>query len=126
MNTNIKQYQNIQLQSMSPIERVIWCYNKIIYNLKEAQKAIIANDFQAKYTQLEKAKEFVNILILALDFTKSQEVAQNLLKFYENMLLEITYVNISKNPDIKINNIITQFNNMKDTWNSINIKLNNK
>jgi flagellar protein FliS len=91
-------YQTQQVNGASPALLVAMLFEKAIASLKEAIRAIEANDVQARWTANNRAGEIINHLWLTLDTDNGGEIATNLERLYEFMMNHLMGVDLRNDP----------------------------
>lgn len=114
-----KQYMESQLTPSSKEEIALMLYDGAIRFLRSA-----INEMVRKKNMLEKAKlieKTVNILDYmksALDMDKGKEIAANLDRLYEYMMVQLTEANV-KNDSSKVEAVIDILLDIRDGWSQI-------
>ncbi|MBX6323215.1 MAG: flagellar export chaperone FliS, partial [Rhodospirillaceae bacterium] len=94
----VNSYQSQQLNGASPALLVAMLIEKAIVSLKEAIRAIEANDVQARWQANNRASEIINHLWLTLDTEAGGEIAQNLDRLYRFMMNHLVKVDLRNDP----------------------------
>lgn len=117
MNPSVAQkYRNTQVTSSSPQEMVLLLYDGAINFLKSAVRELNVNkDVSKKAKLIEKAVNIIDYLQLSLDMEKGEEIAKNLDRLYEYMVIRLTEANL-KNDGDKIDEIVKLLLNLREGW----------
>jgi flagellar protein FliS len=113
-----QQYREMHLASSSPQETVLMLYDGALRFLKDAAREIGENNIGAKAHLLLKAEKIIDYLQSCLDMEKGEEIAENLNKLYDYMLLRLTEANLH-NDVPKLEEIITLLTTLREGWVSI-------
>ncbi len=114
-------YLKMQVETSTPVERVVLLYDKLLILLKEAFSAIEEGSVERKVNSLSKAERIITMLNSSLDMEKGGEVAKTLRDFYETILWGIFVVN--RDNDLKaLENLIYMVNEVKGAWEEIALK----
>lgn len=110
-----QQYREMHLVSSTPEETVLMLYDGVIRFLKEAAKEIADNNIRAKIRLLEKAEKIIDYLQSCLDMAKGGEIAENLHRLYDYMLVTLTEANLY-NDAAKIEEIANLLGTVREGW----------
>ena len=94
----VSSYQTQQVNGASPALLVAMLIEKAIVSLKEAIRAIEANDIQARWKANNKAGEIINHLWLTLDTDNGGDIADNLDRLYQFMMNHLMGVDMRNDP----------------------------
>jgi flagellar protein FliS len=117
VNPSVAQkYRNNQITSSTPQETVLLLYDGVINFLKSAAQELKENkDISRKVKFIEKAIHIIDYLQLSLDMEKGGEIAKNLDRLYEYMVIRLTEANL-KNDGDKIDEIVKLLLNLREGW----------
>ena len=110
-----QQYREIHLVSSTPEETVLMLYDGAIRFLKDAAKEIAEKNITAKIRLLEKVERILDYLQSCLDMEKGGEIAENLHRLYDYMLVRLTEANLYNDP-AKIEEIATLLGTVREGW----------
>jgi flagellar secretion chaperone FliS len=113
-----QQYSEVHLASLSPEETVLMLYDGAIRFLKEAVRAIGEENIPAKVQLVEKVVKIVEYLLSCLDREQGGEIAENLQRLYDYMLLRLTEANLH-NDVAKLQEIGTLLGTVREGWATI-------
>lgn len=113
-----QQYRETHLASSSPEETVLMLYDGAIRFLKEASREIAKRNIPAKIGLLEKVEKIVEYLQSCLDREHGGEIAENLQRLYDYMLVRLTEANLY-NDIAKLGEIETLLGTVREGWASI-------
>ncbi len=108
----------MQVETSSPVERVVLLYEKVIVLLKEAIEAIERGDIPAKVEAITKADRIIRVLNGSLDMEQGGDVAKALREFYDTLLAGLFVAN-SKNDVEVLKNMISMLETVKEGWEKI-------
>lgn len=94
----VSSYQMQQVNGASPALLVAMLIEKAVASLKEAIRAIEANEVQARWTANNRAGEIINHLWLTLDTDNGGEIAENLDRLYQFMMNHLMGVDMRNDP----------------------------
>lgn len=109
-------YQQNSINTASPGELTLMLYNGCLKFLKAAKQAIEENNIETKNTNLIKAQDIIQELMLTLDM--DYEVSQNMYQMYDYMLNRLIQANIKNDPQIlsEVEGLVVEF---RDVWKEV-------
>lgn len=110
-----KEYLERQVQSASPVERVVLAYDGAIRFLLAARRAIEEGNIEARFINNKKAADIVSYLMETLDTEQGGEIAQNLQRLYFYMLRKLVEVDV-KNSTEAIDDVIGHLKKLRASW----------
>lgn len=114
--TVAQQYKDNQVTTSTPAEMVLMLYDGAIRFLKSAVYELIENqDISEKAVLIEKAVNIIAYLQSCLDREKGGEIAVNLDRLYEYMMIQLTEANLKNDVD-KIDHVIKLLQPIRDAW----------
>jgi flagellar protein FliS len=113
-----QQYREVHLASSSPEETVLMLYDGAIRFLKEASREIAKKNIPAKIELLDKVEKIVEYLQSCLDREQGGEIAENLQRLYDYMLVRLTEANLY-NDVAKLEEIETLLSTVREGWASV-------
>jgi flagellar secretion chaperone FliS len=113
-------YQNNAVQTASPGELTLLLYNGCIKFIKLAKKAIEEKNMAEKNTNLIKAQDIVQELMVTLNM--EYEISKNMMSMYDYIYRRLIEANVKNDLSIldEIEGYVTEF---RDTWKQV-IQLN--
>jgi len=111
-------YLKVQVETATPVERVILLYDRVVLLLKEALDALEEGDTPRKVNSIAKAEKIVQVLSSSLDFEAGGEVARVLRDFYETLLTGMFVANRDGDPQV-LKNLITMVEEVKGAWEEV-------
>lgn len=118
MDNKIGTYRAVDFHGKSQLELLIQVYDGAINSYKTAKKEYEANNLEAGYVQLEKAKKFITHLYTTLDHKKGGEVAESLEKIYVFVLNETNVLEATKESS-KFDDIVYILGNLRSGWSEL-------
>lgn len=110
-----QQYRDSQITSSAPEQTVLMLYDGTIKFLRAAVNELKKGDIPEKAKLIEKAVKIVDYLQSCLDREKGGEIAANLDRLYDYVLVELTEANI-KNDFNRINTVLNVLQPIRDAW----------
>ena len=110
-----------KVQSISTMPRgrlVVLLYEGAINALTQAILEMEAGHIQEKAQRISKATDIIEELRLSLNVDKGGEVASNLLKLYDFMILHLTRAHLQNDPKM-IREVITMLRDLNEAWKTI-------
>ncbi len=121
MNTQAHQaYQKNSIETATPGELTLMLYNGCIKFIKRSKLDIENNNIESKNTNIQKAINIINELIVNLNM--AYEVSKEMLPLYEYIRHQLIQANIKNDVDMltEAQGLVEEF---RDTWKEV-IKLN--
>lgn len=91
-------------------------YNGCIKFIKQASRNIENNDFEQKNTNIQKAQNIIQELMITLD--QKVEISQQILPLYEYMHFQLKEANIKNDPAI-LQEVLDLTVDFRDTWKQV-------
>ena len=113
-----QQYSEVHLASSSPEETVLMLYDGAIRFLKEAVGEIAEKNIVAKVKLLGKVEKIIEYLQSCLDRENGGEIAENLHRLYDYMLIRLTEANFY-NEAAKLEEVEKLLGTVREGWVSI-------
>ena len=110
-----RQYSEVHLVSSSPEETVLMLYDGAIRFLKEASREISEENIPVKVQLLDRVEKIIEYLQSCLDRKQGGEIAENLQRLYDYMLVRLTEANLY-NDVAKLKEIETLLGTVKEGW----------
>lgn len=110
-----QQYRDNQISSSAPEQTVLMLYDGTIKFLRSAVNELKKGDISEKAKLIEKAVKIVDYLQSCLDKEKGGEIAVNLERLYDYVLVELTEANI-KNDSSRIDSVVKVLLPIRDAW----------
>jgi flagellar protein FliS len=110
-----RQYSEVHLASSSPEETVLMLYDGAIRFLKEAIRELAEENIAAKVHLLDKVEKIVEYLQSCLDRENGGEIAENLQRLYDYMLVRLTEANFY-NDAAKLEEIGALLGTVREGW----------
>lgn len=109
-------YQNNAVNTATGGELTLMLYNGCIKFIKKAIKDIEAGQFEVKNTNIQKAQNIIQELMVTLD--PEVEISQQILPLYDYMLFQLKEGNI-KNDIAKLEEVLGMTVEFRDTWKQV-------
>ena len=94
MNAYMNQYQNNQVTTATPEQVLIMLYDGAIRFVRQAKEAVAAGNLGAKSTAISKTIAIITEFSNTLDRKIGGEIAVDLSRLYDFMLMELSSVNV--------------------------------
>lgn len=122
LNNPYQTYQQNTVNTASPGELTLMLYNGCIKFIKQGKQGILDRDYQEKNTNLIKAQNIIQELMITLNM--DYEVAQQLMQMYDYIVRRLAEANMQNNIEIldEVEELVVQF---RDTWKQV-IQINRK
>jgi flagellar protein FliS len=117
-NQATRHYKNQELMTASPARLVVMLYDRAIYSLNDAIKAIEAGDIERRWKSNKNANEVITHLAMTLDFEKGGQIAQNLNDLYRFMLRTLVNVDVRNDPQ-PARDAIRLLEPLRQSWDQI-------
>ena len=111
----------MQVDTSTPVERVILLYDKAILHLKEALISLRQGDIPSKVNSIARAERIVQVLNSSLDMEAGGDVARALRDFYETVLTGLFIAN-KDNDERVLENVIMMLERVKGAWEEVKLK----
>lgn len=118
-NKAYQTYQNNAVTTASGGELTLMLYNGCIKFIKQGIKDMQENNMEAKNTNIQKAQNIVQELMLTLD--QKVEISKQMLPLYEFTLFQLREGNI-KNDAEKLNEALGLITEFRDVWKQVILK----
>lgn len=109
-------YQNNAVNTASGPQLTLMLYNGCIKFINYGLNAIETNDMEVKNTNIQKAQDIIQELMLTLD--QNVELSKQLLPLYEFIYFQLQQGNI-KNDAQMIREALTFVTDFRDTWKEV-------
>lgn len=109
-------YQQNSVNTASPGELTLMLYNGCLKFIHQAKKAIMDKNIEAKNTNIQKAQNIIQELMVTLNM--DVEVSQNMMSLYDYMNRRLMEANIKNDTGIldEVEGLVTEF---RDTWKEV-------
>lgn len=109
-------YQQNSVNTASPGELTLMLYNGCLKFIHQAKKAIMDKNIEAKNTNIQKAQNIIQELMVTLNM--DVEVSQNMMSLYDYMNRRLMEANIKNDTGIldEVGGLVTEF---RDTWKDV-------
>ncbi|MFD2629162.1 flagellar export chaperone FliS [Oceanobacillus kapialis] len=118
-NKQYQAYQNNAVNTASGGELTLMLYNGCIKFIKQASKNIQNGEFEQKNTNIQKAQNIIQELMITLD--QKIAISQQILPLYEYMHYQLKEANIKNDPAI-LDEVLGLTVEFRDTWKQVIIK----
>ena len=119
VRSNIRQqYTEAHLASSSTEETVLMLYDGAIRFLKEASRALEEENITTKVRLLDKVEKIIEYLQSCLDIQQGGQIAVNLQKLYDYMLMRLTEANLYNDSE-KLEEVGSLLGTVREGWASI-------
>lgn len=114
-----KTYQNNAVNTASGGELTLMLYNGCIKFIKQAIKELNAKNYEAKNTNIQKAQNIIQELMITLD--QKVEISKQILPLYEYMQFQLKEANV-KNDTALLEEVLGFAVDFRDTWKQVILK----
>lgn len=119
INKAYQTYQNNAVNTASGGELTLMLYNGCMKFIKQAMKDMENKNYEAKNTNIQKAQNIIQELMITLD--QKVEISKQILPLYEFMQFQLKEANI-KNDISKLEEVLGFATEFRDTWKQVIIK----
>ncbi|WP_373893378.1 flagellar export chaperone FliS [Virgibacillus natechei] len=119
MNKPYQIYKNNAVNTASGGELTLMLYNGCMKFIKQAIKDMNENNFEAKNTNIQKAQNIIQELMLTLD--KHAEISKQMLPLYDYIQYQLKEGNI-KNEVALLEEALQFVTEFRDTWKEVILK----
>src|SRR5690625_1197975 len=116
MTKQFQAYQNNSVSTASGPQLTMMLYNGCIKFINQAIKAVNEEDFEAKNTNIQKAQDIVQELMLTLD--QNVDISKQLLPLYEFVYYQLQQGNI-KNEVNYLEEALAFITDFRNTWKEV-------
>ncbi|WP_099159882.1 flagellar export chaperone FliS [Virgibacillus ndiopensis] len=116
-------YQENAVNTASGGELTLMLYNGCIKFIKQAMKDMNEKRFEAKNTNIQKAQNIIQELMVTLD--PSYEISSQLLPLYDYMQFQLKEGNV-KNEVAPLEEVLGLVTEFRDTWKEVILKTRQK
>ncbi|HPF62769.1 MAG: flagellar export chaperone FliS [Gemmatimonadetes bacterium] len=108
-------YRQMDIAAMTPAQRIVALYGRLLLLLRQARLAIGSGDIAAREAKLDHASEILHELAASLDLEAGGELATRLAALYAWLIGECLAVHIR--PDVaRIDPMITVVDELHGAW----------
>ncbi len=119
MSSGFAKYRENQVESCTPAETVLMLYDGAINFIRKALIELNENDnIPGKALLLDKTVIIIDYLYTCLDRDKGGEIAENLHKLYEYMMVRLAEANM-KNDTEKMEEVMNMLITLREGWGKI-------
>jgi flagellar secretion chaperone FliS len=111
----LARYQQVDVLTMSPAQRVLLLYNHLLVNLRQAKAALAARDIAGRSTRVAKALDVLNELVFSLDRENGGALAERLAAIYVYLLGEITRADREQDA-ARLDRVIELCASLQEAW----------
>src|SRR5690625_338456 len=119
VNNPYKAYRDNAVNTASGGELTLMLYNGCIKFIKQAIKEMEAKNFEAKNTNIQKAQNIIQELMITLD--QKVEISKQILPLYEYMQFQLKEANIKNDPAL-LEEVLGFTVEFRDTWKKVTLK----
>lgn len=116
MNNAYQTYQNNAVNTASGGELTLMLYNGCMKFIKQAMRDVEDKNYEAKNTNIQKAQNIIQELIVTLD--PEYEISKQILPLYEFMIYQLREAN-TKNSAEKLQDVLELVTEFRDTWKQV-------
>lgn len=116
INNPYQSYKQNSVNTASPGELTLMLYNGCLKFINQAKKAIEENNIEAKNTNIQKAQNIIQELMVTLNM--DLEISKNMMSLYDFMRRRLIDANIKGDVAIlsEVEELVTDF---RDTWKEV-------
>jgi flagellar protein FliS len=114
-SAGVARYQQVDVLTMSPAQRVLLLYNHLLANLRQARAALAARDIAARSTRVAKALDILNELLFSLDRENGGDLADRLAAIYVYLIGELGHADRERDMQ-RLDRVIDLAASLQDAW----------
>jgi flagellar secretion chaperone FliS len=114
-------YQKTNIETADPLRLIILCYDAAIQDLEIARGNHSSGQIDITFDKIRHAQDVLTELLLALDFERGGEIAQNLSRLYNFMLRQLIGINARSDTSV-YEHLIRMLAELKEAWETIRDK----
>jgi flagellar secretion chaperone FliS len=114
-SAGVARYQQVDVLTMSPAQRVLLLYNHLLANLRQARAALAARDIAARSTRVAKALDILNELLFSLDRENGGDLADRLAAIYVYLIGELGRADRERDMQ-RLDRVIELAASLQDAW----------
>jgi len=111
-------YQSNEVGTSTQGKLILMMYDGAIRFVHMAMDALDQNDIARKGTYIQKSRDIINELMVALDTDRGGEVTRNLERLYQFVLRQLTLANI-KNDKQALNAVLRVLTPLREGWDQV-------
>lgn len=119
MNKAYSTYQNNAVNTASSGELTLMLYNGCMKFIKQAKRDMEQNNYEAKNTNIQKAQNIIQELMITLD--QKAEISKQMMPLYEYMHFQLKEANV-KNDAAILDEVLGFVIEFRDTWKQVILK----
>jgi flagellar secretion chaperone FliS len=120
-NCQAHRYQEIEINTATPVELVVLLYDAAMASLQKAQEHIATGEIEKRTRCLNKATSIITELQANLNFASGGSIAPSLDRLYLYMKNRIFQANLQQNA-APVKEIVKLLNNLREAWAEISRK----
>ncbi|CCQ91953.1 Flagellar protein FliS [Nitrospina gracilis 3/211] len=117
-NQGPNQYQINEVSTSNQGKLILMMYDGAIRFVTMAMESMDQNDVAHKSAYIQRSRDIVNELMVALDTDKGGEVTRNLERLYQFILRQLTHANIKNDKDA-LQSILRVMTPLREAWGQI-------
>lgn len=116
VNNPYQSYRQNSVNTASPGELTLMLYNGCLKFINQAKKAIEEDNIEAKNTNIQKAQNIIQELMVTLNM--DLEISKSMMSLYDFMRRRLIDANIKSDVSIlsEVEELVTEF---RDTWKEV-------
>lgn len=114
-SAGLARYQQVDVLTMSPAQRVVLLYNHLLGNLRQARAALEARDIAGRSVKVAKALDVLNELLFSLDRENGGALADRLAAIYVYLIGELTRADRERDAT-RLDRVIELSASLQEAW----------
>ncbi len=111
-------YRETAVLSATPGELVVLVYDHLLTSLLRARQAVVAQNLEARHTELSRARDSIAELLATLDRERGGQVASQLSGLYAYFLRELSSFGLK--PDVqRLDRVIAMIRELREAFTAI-------
>ena len=110
-----RQYQTTQVQTASPAQLTLMCYDGMIRFLTQAREAMREQRYDVQNAAIDKAQALLSELLKGLDFERGGGIARHLDALYRYLYDQLSHANL-RDDMAALDEVRRHLTQLRETW----------
>ena len=113
-------YHKTAIETADPLQLIIWCYEEVINDLKNAEELHEKKEMDDAYRKIRHAQDIITELLVGLDYERGGDIARNLNRLYNFVLRQLIGINSRRDTAI-YGHLVKVLSDLKDGWEAMRL-----
>jgi flagellar secretion chaperone FliS len=113
-------YHKTAIETADPLQLIIWCYEEVINDLKNAEELHEKKEMDDAYRKIRHAQDIITELLVGLDYERGGDIARNLNRLYNFVLRQLIGINSRRDTAI-YGHLVKILSELKDGWEAMRL-----